>query len=318
MKKIFYVILLCLSCLSLKSTAQEIDFKVGVNTNDVLIGDEIKLTVSVTYPTNKYAIVFPNINESFVAPFTIVRQQAIDTTETAQNTTCTQVTTIALYDSGYVLIPKIYLNGFNTESAKALDIYSDSILIRVNNVAVNYSGDIKEIFEPKLKKNWIKIIAISLGILLLIGGLIFAIVYLIKETNKKNLNKKIAVFPHTQKILHQIEHLPLNTLENQKIYFTQLSYALKWYLQQRFKIGLLEKTSAECLELFSIQKEITTIKSIASNMFGMADAVKFANSMQVEADCKLAWKNIYNAIQKLEEDYQAALISKNKELKKNV
>jgi hypothetical protein len=302
MKKIIFYILF--SFASTQLFAQEIEFTVGVDSNEVLIGDYINVTTILKYPTEKYSLIFPNINEAYTTPFKIITQSKIDTIESSRYTTLQQTTTIASYDSGLYKLDKLHVNGFQTDADSAIDIASDSILIRVSEVAVNIDGDIKDIISAEKKSTLWRNIIITFCILLFLS---IAIYFIYKYKNHKKIpiaEKQMDAYEYANTQLQQIKNATPLTLLDSKNYYSTITDSLKYYIQHRYNITVLDKTSDETIDAFRNDKKMQQFVADTQQIFGVADMVKFAKVEATAMQNKNTWEQAYKMIQTLEQNYQ--------------
>jgi len=289
-------------CCGIAIYAQDVQFSVGVDSNEVLIGDVIHLTVKLSYPTEKYALIFPNINEMFTSPFKIIEQGKIDTTEGSRYTTMQQTTTIASYDSGLYMLPKLHVNGLRTDSS--IDIIADSLLIRVSEVPININGDIKDIVDAKIiSERWEKIGIIS-AMILLVLLIIGLIIYWWIEKRKLQKNKPINVYDVVMKRMKAIENNSPNNIDEAKEYYSTITDSIKYYIQQRWQMPITDKTSMETIRLLQEHKHTLQIIPALQNIFSLADMVKFAKMDSSASQNKENYTNTINIIQVLEKEWQ--------------
>lgn len=291
-------------CCGIAIYAQDVQFSVGVDSNEVLIGDVIHLTVKLSYPTEKYALIFPNINEMFTSPFKIIEQGKIDTTESSRYTTMQQTTTIASYDSGLYMLPKLHVNGLRTDADSSIDIIADSLLIRVSEVPININGDIKDIVDAKIiSERWEKIGIIS-AVILLVLLIIGLIIYWWIEKRKLQKNKPINVYDVVMKRMKAIENKSPNNIDEAKEYYSTITDSIKYYIQQRWQMPIRDKTSMETIRLLQEHKYTLQIVPALQNIFSLADMVKFAKMDSSASQNKENYTNAINIIQVLEKEWQ--------------
>jgi hypothetical protein len=291
-------------CCAIAIHAQDVQFSVGVDSNEVLIGDVIHLTVKLSYPTEKYALIFPNINEMFTSPFKIIEQGKIDTTESSRYTTMQQTTTIASYDSGLYMLPKLHVNGLRTDADSSIDIIADSLLIRVSEVPININGDIKDIVDAKIiSERWEKIGIIS-AVILLVLLIIGLIIYWWIEKRKLQKNKPINVYDVVMKRMKAIENNSPNNIDEAKEYYSTITDSIKYYIQQRWQMPIRDKTSMETIRLLQEHKYTLQIVPALQNIFSLADMVKFAKMDSSASQNKKNYTNAINIIQVIEKEWQ--------------
>jgi hypothetical protein len=304
MKKLF--IYLLIMCVAVQSSAQEIDCTFGVDSNEVWIGDYINCTFSVTYPTDKYAIVFPNINDFAVAPFSIIKQSSIDTSQSAGLTTLLQTTTIASYDSGLFVLQGLPIQGFNTITDSAVQQWTDSIVIKVSNVPINPNGDFKDIITPKTTINYLHYILIVLACIVIISLIIVGIIYLIKR-NKSKPKRLENPYNNAIENLKKIKPKNILDIENQKIFYSTLTQICKSYLQDRCNIYTTDKTTFTTIEKLKNNDFTKPVLQQWHSIFTEADLVKFAKLSTTFTQQEHIWQTALDAITTVEKNYQTHL-----------
>jgi hypothetical protein len=301
-----FIVVLC-SLLHIQLFAQDIDARLGVDSNEVSIGDYIHLTASITYPTDQYSIIFPNINDLYITPFTIIAQSAIDTSQSARTTTLQQTTTIACYDSGLYQLPKLHINGFNTDNDSAIDISTDSLYIKVNAVPVNINGDIKDIFVPKQSTQYWIPITIALSVFtVLFFTIYFAVKYLARY--KKRATPLIDPFKKTMETLHNLQQTSITNQEQAKQYYSTITDVCKYYLHTRLHVPVLDKTTIQISEVLKSNLATASIAANITNVFQLADLVKFAKQSTTSVQNADALQQSITVIQTLEQHYQTKLL----------
>jgi hypothetical protein len=305
MKKIFFYILFITA--STQLFAQDIEFNLGVDSNEVLIGDQIHVTVLLKYPSDKYSLIFPNINEAYTEPFKIIEQSKIDTIESSRYTTLKQITTIASYDSGLYQLNKLHVYGFKTDADSAIDVVSDSILIKVSDVVVNINGDIKDIVKAEKKSTLLKNILIAVGCLILIIAVYYFIKKYLQSRKKPIEEKQIDTYQYVNTQLQKIKSVTLSTNLETKNYYSTLSELLKYYVQHRYQLLVLDKTSDETITAIQQESKTKDIVADAQRVLQIADMVKFAKVLPTDMQNKNSWEQTNAIVQNLEQNYQTEM-----------
>jgi hypothetical protein len=307
MLKVKLLLLVFVCAWQLQVVAQDIDARLGVDSNEVSIGDHIHLSTTITYPTDQYAIVFPNINELYTSPFTIIAQSKIDTSQTARTTTLQQTTTITCYDSGLYVLPKLHINGFNTSNDSAIDLVTDSVFIKVNAVPVNVNGDIKDIITPKQSINYWKPIAIGIGVLaLLFFAIYFGIKYFTRYKNKPI--PPIDPYQKTMSALLQLQQMPINNLQDAKHFYSTITEECKYYLHTRLQMPVLDKTTLQIQDVLLANPKTASIANTITPILQLADLVKFAKQSTSTNQNTNALQQAIAVVQSLEQHYQTQLL----------
>lgn len=139
-----------------------------------------------------------------------------------------------------------------------------------------------------------------LGVIL-IGAIIFLILYSIKRKKK---NKPIFSRPAKPKEpAHIIALRELDRIKNEKIwqkektkqYYSEVTEALRNYIEDRFEIPAMEQTSDETLASFKFRRDLINEKLFMnlSRILNLADLVKFAKYNPLPDDNSLTLVDAY-------------------------
>lgn len=188
MKRVLFFIVFLLSIQI--TSAQTPALKTAVDKTQILIGEQLKYNVEVTFPVNVYHVSWFNVPDSF-DHFEVVIRGKIDTVERNGILTCRQTLTLTSFDSGINTIPPLAINFDPFDSDSVINLFTDSIPIQVSFSPMDSTEtfhDIKTIIEVKDQiPLWMWIGGAALLILLII-----AIIYLIRYF--KNRKKTVSLF----------------------------------------------------------------------------------------------------------------------------
>ena len=231
MKKLFFIFIFISNFLFSQTAI--------LDTNTILIGDQINLNISVEFGENE-PYNWPQFTDSIYEKIEIISKSDLKETITENSKIISQQIVLTCFDSGSYYLPSIVFN----ENQK-----TKGLLLNVNTIAINDSSarmDItptkigtKDDYTPeeiaeKRKQLWIKI-AWIIGILLLL----FLIYYLIKKYKKGEsliTKRKIVVPPHIT-ALNKLQNLNKQKLWQKgelKEYYSELSLILREYTENRF------------------------------------------------------------------------------------
>tara|TARA_B100001059_G_C17659974_1_gene488955 strand:- start:56 stop:910 length:855 start_codon:yes stop_codon:yes gene_type:complete len=266
---------------------------VSLDTNSILIGEQINFRISNTISTTK---VWPTYEEFLVEGIEIIKQGKLDTNENI----ISQNFIITSWDSGSYYIPPISFS----ENSK-----TNGILLNVKTITLEEGAELKDIKQPmEAPISWSDIWP------WLVGILFFAlIVFLLK---KYVLNKKEEIKSEKPKVIIPADIIALKeliTLEKAKIwqegkikkYHSSLSEIVRRYTEQRFQFIALELTTEEIIDELKSklkQEQIQNLKTLLER----ADLAKFAKSKPTENENKesmhLAKSFVNNTKQKKENE----------------
>ena len=257
-------------------SAQQVQVKAKLDTNEALIGDQVELELSVFQSPND-TVLLPIFENKLTDNIEVIEQFAPDTLKQDNgNLEIKQKVLITAFDSGQYVIPHIpFLFGNDT-------LKSNALLFKVNTVLVDTTKAIKDIKGPyEAPISLAEILPWALGGLGVII-LILLLIYIIRKIKRKEpiLRKVKPLEP-----AHVIAYRDLKKLKEQKLwqnnrvkeYYTELTDILRKYLWNRYAIRTLERTSDEILQSlknspFYDEKPYLLLKDI----FYLSDLVKFA------------------------------------------
>ncbi|MCD4746280.1 MAG: hypothetical protein K8R58_08270 [Bacteroidales bacterium] len=293
-KNILLIIFLLFFCKQF--FAQNTEAIATIDTNTILIGDQIDLNLKFTYPSS-YLITWPLFNDTIIKEIEIIKKAKIDTIYSENNelTTLSQKLTITSFDSGYYAIPPIR---FLYKEHGDTNIYTEetqALLLEVITIPVDTTQAFKDIKVPikapytfREAMPWILIGIAAILITLLV-------IYYIRKHKKaepifrKRIKPKLP--PH-QVALDALEKLKLSKLwQTGKIkeYHTELTDIIRTYIHDRFGIHAIEMTSDEISD--AIIRTVTNeeLQKKLKQTLILADLVKFAKEqpLPLEHDSSL-------------------------------
>lgn len=246
----------------------------------MLMGDQCNLSFEFEQHKNAQ-VVTPVFSDTIIKGLDIVKYH-IDTL--VQENDLYKIRTnylVTSYDTTLLYVPKqlFIIDGDSS--------YSNPVSLKVLGFPVDTTQaivDIVTVVDPPIDWNHIAWICL---IILLSLAFIYAIYRLIKWYKLKQEPREEEPEIVDLRSASEIAFEHLNRIEEESIwkegavkqYYSEIIDVLKMYMQQRFEVSTLEKTSDEVLELLrkvdSLMKEPATIKSVAS-LFRTSDLVKFA------------------------------------------
>jgi hypothetical protein len=288
----------CLLTCANKNSAQEVKgFELSINKDTILIGDQI--TLSVKYKFNPYLPAnFPQLKDTVVPGVEFVRELPTDTVRN-QNIISEYVKKyiITSFDSGHYFIwfPIIVENSDT--------IMSNIVQFHVNTIPVDTLTykmyDIKKpiIYPLTLQEILFWVFMVIIGIILIIA----AIILYRRWKNKQPLfgKAKPKIPPHiiAFKELSVVRTEKLWQQGKVKLYYTRITDIIRKYIEGRFSIPAMEKTSDEILadikkgkidEMYSFDK--------LREMFYTSDLVKFAKYQPAPDENEESFKTAFEFV----------------------
>jgi len=258
--------------------AETINARAEIDTNNVLIGDQITLKIT-SQSAKKYDIRFPMIKDS-IGKIEFLSILKTDTVPNNVQLILTKKYIITCFDSGSFVIPPLPVL-YSLDRKKYDTSFTNSVSITFKTVDVDTSKafkDIKPIMEePVSFWEYIDYILLGLGIIILI----VLGIWLYKKYKKKpveELGYDPSIPPHILAIesLKQLDREKLWQKGEVKLYHTKISDIIRLYIERRFQFLALEMITPEIISNLTekdVQQElITDIKTVLE----LSDLVKFA------------------------------------------
>ena len=259
------------------SIGQEVLVKAELDTNRALIGDQLKLKLSVDKPEN-IPVDFPFIRDTLTKKIEIIGSNVIDTVRTSSDRLIlSQDLLIAVYDTGIFIIPPLEFAVHaekSEDTVKTLPVYFEILPVSldstIRDIRANYKAPISflELYPYIL-------LAIAFG--LLIGLLI----YYIKKKRRKGqqiISDGPLELPEIIALreLEQLKEGKTWLQKSVKPYYIRLTEILRTYVERHYNIMALEQTTDEIL--LSLKKTLCSSadRNLLAGILNLADLVKFA------------------------------------------
>ncbi len=254
--------------------------KSSVDSTSVKIGQEIIYKIEVeTDSTNR--VVFPE-GQTF-APLEMIESYKTDTVKKDAKFQLIKKYGLTQFDSGRYYIPKQKV--IIGDKIQVLD----SLLVEINTVKIDTTKqklyDIKPIINVKTpSSNWWKYVLIGLLIASVIGFILYWFIWREKPLTEE---EKIALLPpydRAQLALKNLDNSGYLEREAIKDYYSELTLAIRKYLDEKVYDRALESTTDELISKLNLLKDgnqIDLSKESLKNLESIlkrADLVKFAKS----------------------------------------
>lgn len=305
MKKLFSIkcIVLFLSIfLTLGSIkAQDSHYTVALDTNMIVIGDQINLVFKAVVP-NDVNVEFPILKDTIVKGLEIISVGKLESKPLKNNLKELLIKyKITAFDTGLYVIPvfpiRILSKGFDKV------IRTEELQLGVSTFKVDTSKEYADIMAPKEAPiNFAEIMPYLLWILL--GGLLVVLIYIyIKKWRAKE-----SIFKFTEKPKEPAHIIAFRNLdkikqeklwENNKIkdFHSQLTEVIRVYIEDQFAIKAMEETTIEIIK--DVKKEPllnTSIVEKLEDILYRADFVKFAKAIPLGNENQQSLDNAYKIV----------------------
>ncbi len=251
----------------------------------ILVGEQTGLHVSATVrPGQKVVFRQWKPQQMMVPGVEVVEAPRIDTTDASDGfIKITQHLVLTSFDDTLYYVPgqKVKVDGKEYE-AKSLAL--KVLTIDVDTLHPNQFFGPKDVQDnPFSWDEWAPVFWLSLLAAFLYG--LCMLVYLRLKSNKP-IQLKVRIIkkvPPHQKALKVIEGIKAgksgwqtgDEVQDSKAYYTQLTDALRKYMEERFGFNAMEMTSAEIIERLKQESDQEKIQELRM-LFETADLVKFA------------------------------------------
>jgi len=251
----------------------------AIDTTAIKIGEQITYHVQVETDTTNL-VVFPE-GQTF-APMEMIESYPMDTLKKKDKYNLIKKYGLTQFDSGSYTIPRQkIIVGDKT-------FFTDSLKVEVHNVVVDTTQglyDIKPLIAvEKSGSNWWKNVLL---VLLAIAAIAFLLYWFIWRKKPLTEAEEIALLPpydRAKLALRKLDDSPYLENENLKDYYSELTFIIRKYLDEKVYDKALESTTDELITRLNLLKEgnqvdlsMEDIKNLES-ILKRADLVKFAKS----------------------------------------
>lgn len=259
------------------------NYSVALDTNVIVIGDQINLTFRAKLPVGT-DIEFPILKDTVVKGIEIINTGKLKTISVKEGIDEKYLEyKITAFDTGVYKIPSFPIK----IKAKGHDniVRSEAIYLGVTTFKVDTQKGFADIYMPKnTPLNFAEIIPYLLWVLLGLGIIILGIFLYRKWKNKEPL---FHILEKPKEPAHVIAYRELDRIKKDKLwergnvkdFYTDVTNALRVYIENQFGVMAMEQTSIEILE--DVRKvEYFDAKSIEKleDILLRADFVKFAKA----------------------------------------
>lgn len=302
MKRILLSLILSIMMLTAFSKNQ---VSASLDRQEIKIGEQVQLDLRIEYTAGNHQILFPALQDTISKFIEVVEFGPIDTTfdeDDVSQMILEQKIIVTSWDSGYHVIPPFKFI-FNSDT-----LLTKPMMLSVSDVAIQAEQDIKDIKNilevPFSLTDWLlankKPLGIGLGLLLLLIALYLAYRRYLKN---KAIVKEVEVPKEAadvlaMKKLQELKQKKLWQAGEVKAYYSELSFIIREYLENRYRILALEQstheiiTSIKTLELID-KENITNL----SNFLELADIAKFAKGTPLASENEESLKFAYRFVE---------------------
>ncbi|MCF6241964.1 MAG: hypothetical protein L3J74_11535 [Bacteroidales bacterium] len=291
--------------------AQDFSASLQLDTFQIEIGDQVYLKLNLVQAEN-LKVQFPQFKNKIIEGIDIVSKSGIDTVskENGKIFLRQNILITAFDDSLYTIPPFAFVSGADTVYTKSMSFdvqkaqFDSTFLSQLDTTQMLPIFDIeKPIDTPWTFKEFWQYYGLYIVLLLIAITLFFVGRYFYKRYKD---NKPLFKAEQPKEPAHIIALRKLDKLKNKKLwqsgypkeYYSELTYVLREYLENRYNINALEKTSHELIEMLRHTKLMDKeLVEEFRQIFNLGDLAKFAKFNPLPDENDLSMKNAYSIIE---------------------
>ena len=277
---------------ALRAGAQEI-VSAGVSRDTILIGDQIEWTSEMQVPRGM-SVRIDSMSGYVVPGVELIGDFVIDTVDRGRDFSRVQTrATITSFDSGSYVLPPLVVYVYRGEDAVDT-LRLPEVPLEVTTIPIDTTTyemyDIRPQFRYPV--TFAEILPWVAGALVL-AAVITAVCMVVARRRK---SRPLFGKPTPQDPPHIVALRDLDRIRgeklwqtgNQKQYYTEITDTLRVYIEKRFGVKTIERTSGEILVDLSTKDIQPSDFESLKDLFGTADLVKFAKTFmqELEADAE--------------------------------
>ena len=275
---------------------------------DILIGEQIKLTIKMPLPLNTGSLTKWLIIPDTIPHFEIVETEKPDTIYFKDNSKIVKQTIIITsFDSGRWIFPSLQVEFGGAEGQAPQLINTDSFFVNVSYAQADSTNQLRDI-KPIIKVSifdffWLYITG---GILLLLL-LVFLLYWYLKkkkQTTPATALSNLSPFEEAMVAVKNLSHFNLQDATEIKLYHIKLADIFKNYLGRKQGKNLFNKTAGDLLiNMKELNLPAENISDLATAL-RCTDAVKFAKYLPVSNQSEESLQKIKEIISLTEQKTQ--------------
>ncbi len=268
--------------------SQEISISAKFDTTSIMIGEQTDFTITVEHPSELY-IEFPEFKDTLIENIEILSASRSDTLITDENRLIINKSwRVTSFEEGQYYVEDIPLMVFNDNNENVLYTRQAGLEVLVPEID-DESGiyDIKAPFEIP-----VSFLEILPWILLALAAAA-SVWFLFRYFKNKRSGDSIFVTTPPAEPAHLVAMRELKQLRSDSLwqkglikeYYTRLTEILRRYIEKRFAILAMERTSSEIInELKQNGVPANEVTGLLNECFSLADLVKFAKAQPEEGE----------------------------------
>jgi hypothetical protein len=303
-RRIFVLSLVVLGGLSTPARAQEAVARAAVDSAAFLVGDAISVHVRISHPRG--ATVREAIGDS-AGGFTVLGKTPFR--GEGESATVGDVV-VAKYDSGDAVLPPLrFLYSVPGDTALRT-VATNELRLTIHTVAVDTSQEIHDLkSQIGIPLEWWEILLAVAAALLLVA----AVWWGYRRWKRRRQKGEGAVPDAPIRPAHVIAFEELARLKEQKLwqqgllkaYYSEVTEILRRYLENRYRVMALERTTDEILEDLRRLRMPGELSGKAETLLRRADLVKFAKHAPEVPEHEESVRTVYDFVERTKITEQA-------------
>lgn len=268
----------CLLMLFTHTTQAQVSSSIDSTTID--IGEQITYRIQVETDTTSL-VVFPE-GQSFL-PLEMIESYKVDTIKNKDKYSLIKKYGLTQFDSGTYTIPRQKIN------IEDKLFYTDSLKVEVRNIVVDTTKqglyDIKPLIDvKKTRSNWWMYVLLTILIIGVIALLLYWFIWRKKPLTEEEEIALLPPYDRAKLALKKLDESPYLENENLKDYYSDLTFIIRKYLDEKVYDRALESTTDELINRLKLLKDANQVDISKDDIKNLerilkrADLVKFAKS----------------------------------------
>ncbi len=299
-KQLYQSLLLVILFVAVFSGANSQAVQTSINTNNILIGEQIKYQIKINLANSSYQI---NIDLPDSVPhFDIIDQKKYDTVDQNGVYTLRQDILFTSFDSGVWRIPSFPIS-ISFPNKATQKFASDSFLVQVGYSPADSTDqlrDIKPVMDVfVIDRDWMMIAAAILSALFL-AYLLYRYFKGRKKKAPPLFNANLSAYDEAMKELNKLQKQQATDSDSLKVFYVSLSDIFKKYYSRKTNTNLMTETTGDLLVRLQAHATTQEVLSNTAQALRSGDAVKFAKYLPPASENTQAVSLIKNVIDQLE------------------
>ncbi len=252
-------------------SAQELTLSSSIDTNRIMIGEPIKLSLKAEVPAQTQFL-WPLLPDTLEG-IELLQAGDLDTALEGDMWLISQSLSVTSFDSGYFAIPPLQIRAGDKIAQ------SNAHAIAVSFPELDPEQDYQDIRAPlPARFNWWVIILLAVIILALAAGIYFLLKYMRRRKAEDQLTAEERLSPYELATLQLSELKEAGLWQKGKLkqYYSELSDVLRIYLQREMGVNAMESTPEEVAQKVQALAVPDTLKTKVSELMHLSALVKYA------------------------------------------